>query len=72
MLQISRPVLWEGCVRNLLEAGCGRFLEVGPGRVLAGLVRLTEPDAVAQAADGPERIAAFQRLLVAGSTAEPA
>jgi [acyl-carrier-protein] S-malonyltransferase len=37
--QIASPVLWVDCVRTLLDAGCTTFLELGPGRVLGGLVR---------------------------------
>jgi len=33
------PVLWEESVRRLLELGCDRFVEVGPGKVLSGLLR---------------------------------
>jgi [acyl-carrier-protein] S-malonyltransferase len=37
--QILQPVLWEQSMRNLLAAGCERFYEIGPGRVLAGLLK---------------------------------
>lgn len=35
--QLSQPVLWEDSIRNLIGQGCRTFLEVGPGKVLAGL-----------------------------------
>lgn len=37
--QVSLPVRWEECVRELLEQGVTTFVEVGPGRVLSGLLR---------------------------------
>lgn len=37
--QVLQPVLWEQSVRNLLAAGFDKFYEIGPGRVLAGLLK---------------------------------
>jgi [acyl-carrier-protein] S-malonyltransferase len=37
--QVLSPVRWEDCVRGLLGQGVERFYEVGPGRVLAGLLK---------------------------------
>lgn len=37
--QIPNPVLWERTVRHLVSRNVERFVEVGPGRVLAGLMR---------------------------------
>ncbi len=37
--QVLEPVLWEKTMRNLLEQGAQRFYEIGPGRVLAGLLK---------------------------------
>jgi [acyl-carrier-protein] S-malonyltransferase len=37
--QVVQPVLWEQTLRGLLEEGVERFHEVGPGRVLAGLLK---------------------------------
>lgn len=37
--QVVNPVLWEESMRGLLAAGFDRFYEIGPGRVLAGLLK---------------------------------
>lgn len=37
--QIVSPVLWEDTLRRLLAEGFDRFYEVGPGRVLRGLLK---------------------------------
>lgn len=41
------PVQWRQTLIQLQRAGARRFVEVGPGRVLRGLVRRTLPDAEA-------------------------
>jgi [acyl-carrier-protein] S-malonyltransferase len=37
--QVSSPVLWEASVRAMIAQGADTFIEVGPGRVLSGLLR---------------------------------
>ncbi len=37
--QVLQPVLWEQTIRTLLAQGFDKFYEIGPGRVLAGLLK---------------------------------
>ena len=37
--QVLNPVRWEDSVRYLLEGGVETFYEVGPGKVLKGLMK---------------------------------
>jgi [acyl-carrier-protein] S-malonyltransferase len=40
--QVSMPVRWEESVRLMSDEGVNTFVEVGPGRVLTGLLRQIE------------------------------
>jgi [acyl-carrier-protein] S-malonyltransferase len=42
--QVVSPVRWQECVEELARLGCRLAIEVGPGRVLAGLNRRIAPD----------------------------
>ncbi len=37
--QISSSVLWEQSMRNMIDLGIDTFVEIGPGRTLAGFLR---------------------------------
>lgn len=37
--QVSAPVRWQECVERLVSEGVSTFVEVGPGQVLAGLIK---------------------------------
>ena len=43
--QVSSPVRWQESVEVLIQKGVERFIEVGPGKVLSGLVRQIERSA---------------------------
>ena len=68
--QIASPVLFVDCVRTLADAGAGTYLELGPGRVLSGLVRqILGMETDASSADSPaklEKFAAAQSEAVGG------
>ncbi len=43
--QLDSPLLWEDSVRNMTDSGVDAFVEVGPGKVLSGLIKRIAPDA---------------------------
>jgi [acyl-carrier-protein] S-malonyltransferase len=43
--QLTSPVRWTASMRTMLENGVRRFIELGPGTVLAGLMKRIERDA---------------------------
>jgi [acyl-carrier-protein] S-malonyltransferase len=44
--QVSRPVRWQESVQCMLDEGVSTFVELGPGKVLCGLVRAADKDAL--------------------------
>ncbi len=42
--QVTGAVLWTQCVETLKVQGCQAFIECGPGKVLAGLVKKIDSD----------------------------
>ena len=42
--QVTSTVRWLDCTQRLFELGCDFFIELGPGGVLAGLLRRTRKD----------------------------
>lgn len=43
--QLHSPLLWEDSIRRILQKGIDTFVEVGPGKVLSGLIKRIEPSA---------------------------
>ena len=60
--QVTAPVRWEESVRAMRGLGAAAFLEVGPGKVLSGLVRRIERDVDAAAFCSPADLPAAQEM----------
>jgi len=54
--QIPSPVRWDDSMRRLIAAGVDRYVEVGPGRVLGGLLRSIDRSLKAASAGTVERV----------------
>jgi [acyl-carrier-protein] S-malonyltransferase len=60
--QVSSPVRWENVIQRLASEGVTRYVEVGPGKVLSGLVKKIVPGATILNVEGPEGLAAIEAL----------
>jgi [acyl-carrier-protein] S-malonyltransferase len=61
--QIASPVLWTTCTETLIASGVDTFLELGPGRVLSGLVRRVDRGVEVSAADSVAKLTSFAEAL---------
>lgn len=57
--QLVSPVRWVASIRMMRDAGISRFLEVGPGNVLTGLLRRIDREADGKAVGTLETVEAF-------------
>jgi len=63
--QVSGAVQWESVVRRLASEGVRTYVEVGPGTVLAGLVRKIDRDARVASLEDPAGLDALAPLFTA-------
>jgi [acyl-carrier-protein] S-malonyltransferase len=61
--QVTATVRWRESVRAMTGFGVDRFIELGAGKVLAGLVKRIAPDAAAVSAGSPAEIEALLKIL---------
>ncbi len=61
--QVSRPVWWEQSVRRMVEDGVTLFVEIGPGRVLSGLLARIDKTVSGASVQGPADFAAAKEAI---------
>ena len=50
VLQLTSPVRWTQIIQNMVKDGATKFIEVGPGNVLQGLVKKINREAETESA----------------------
>jgi [acyl-carrier-protein] S-malonyltransferase len=61
--QVTSTVRWADCIQQLIALGCDTFIELGPGAVLAGLVKRTSKDVEVVAAGDVDAVRACAERL---------
>ena len=61
--QVTATVRWRECVQTMVGLGVDSFVELGAGKVLAGLVRRIAPDAAAISVGTPAEIELLLKTL---------
>lgn len=67
--QLTSPVRWVECVESMRATQPDAWLEVGPGKVLTGLMRRIDRSTVVHAIGGSEDLEAIQALMEGGDDA---
>ena len=61
--QVTAPVRWEESMQRLRALGCEVAIEVGPGRVLAGLLKRSVPELPCVSLQDPATVAEVREVL---------
>ena len=61
--QVSAPVRWEDVVRRLIAEGARTFVELGPGTVLAGLIKKIDRSVAVVSVESPEGLDGLAALV---------
>ena len=64
--QVSSPVRWEQVVRRLIADGATTFVELGPGSVLAGLIKKIDRGVEVMSVEDEKGLAELDRLAARG------
>jgi [acyl-carrier-protein] S-malonyltransferase len=69
--QVSSPVRWEEVVRRLVRDGARTFVELGPGTVLAGLIRKIDSSVTAMSVETGAALEQALESIEAGREGRP-
>ena len=61
--QLTSPVRWVECVQTMRAENPALWLEIGPGKVLSGLMRRIGRDQMTRAIGGPEDLNNLDEIL---------
>jgi [acyl-carrier-protein] S-malonyltransferase len=61
--QVTGRVRWRESIEAMHAAGVARFVEVGAGKVLAGMIKRIAPDAEALSLNEPAELEAFAKAI---------
>ncbi len=61
--QLTSPVLWEQNVRTLIDLGVETFVEIGPGKTLAGLIKKIDRKKKVISVSSPETLEQLKAYL---------
>jgi [acyl-carrier-protein] S-malonyltransferase len=61
--QVTGTVRWRVCILAMGAMGCDRFVEIGSGKVLTGLMKRLMPEAKAESIGTPADIEAFLKTV---------
>ena len=64
--QVTSPVLWEDSVKVMVERGVTVFVELGPGKVLAGLIKRIDKQPTAVSFGVPDDLRSVAQCLEGG------
>ena len=65
--QLYSPVQWEQTVQHLIDLGVDTFIEIGPGKVLSGLVKKVSRSVKTYAVSDVETSEAVMEALKEGT-----
>ena len=61
--QVYSPVYFQKTIENLIDKGVDTFIEIGPGNVLSGFVKKTNPDVTVFSYNGIDDLAKIKEFI---------